>query len=55
MKQDGDIWNHLDPDAPTIMDERDANVMAYQAFVAEFPRISDMATAPQLLRAANDG
>ena len=55
MKQDGDIWNHLDPDAPTIMDERDANVMAYQAFVAEFPRISDMATTPQLLRAANDG
>ncbi len=54
MKQDGEIWNNLDPDAPTLMDERDANVMAYQKFCAEFPKLSDAPEAPRLLPAAND-
>lgn len=54
MKQDGEIWNNLDPDAPTQMDERDANIIAYRAFCRDFPRVSDAAPAPRLLPAASD-
>lgn len=55
MKQDGEIWNNLDPDAPTQMDERDANIIAYHTFCEEFPKVGPAsATAPRLLQAAGD-
>lgn len=56
MKQDGEIWNNLDPDAPTTMDERDANIIAYHTFCQTFPKVADTRpVAPRILKAANDG
>lgn len=55
MLQDGEIWNNLDPDAPTQMDERDANIIAYHSFCEDFPKVTaGSPAAPRLLPAAND-
>lgn len=55
MKQDGEIWDNLDPHAPTQMDERDANIIAYHRFCEEFPKApSGEPAAPRLLQAAAD-
>lgn len=55
IKQDLDIWEHLDPQAPAILDERDANVIAYRRFCDEFPRVPDtVASGKPFLLAAED-
>lgn len=44
MQQDSAVWEHIDPDAPTQLDERDVNVIAFREFCADFPRLSTPST-----------
>lgn len=37
IEQDVQVWSHLDPDAPTCLDELDAPVIAFQDFCRRFP------------------
>jgi len=37
IEQDVDVWAHLDPDAPSMLDELDGPVIAFQEFCRAFP------------------
>ncbi|HEU0104068.1 MAG TPA: Rieske 2Fe-2S domain-containing protein [Mycobacteriales bacterium] len=55
LAQDVEVWDHLDPDAPCSLDERDAPVVAFQDFCRDFPAAPETAAAASTaVRAVRD-